>query len=396
MIPFSRYSLALCLALSLVSCADTSKQAEEAAAVVLPAPDMENAKPNPAKVIPQPEGATLKTPDGFKVEEYASGFKKPRFLLELTSGKVLVTDAIPDGSVYVIENGKPGKALLTGLERPFGMALWKDYLYVTEAQNIKRYRLNQETLEIGPAEVVLPLTGYTAGHWTRALAFDKNDTLYVGVGSGSNVGTDDPEDRNAVLAISADGANKRIVAKGLRNPVSVRIQPESGKLWATVQERDGLGNDLPPDFLTEVKEGQFYGWPWAYYGKNEDPRHKGVNPEAVAKTIVPDVMLPAHASAMDFIFYTGDQFPAKYRNGAFVAYRGSSGRAKRVGYSIEFVPFQNGKPAGKPEAFLSGFMLGEDQPEVWGRPVGIVQLSDGSILFSEDGNNKIYRVSYSK
>lgn len=396
MIAFHRFTLALCLALFLTSCGGPSEQAELAEPVVLPAPDPENSKPNPPKVIPKPEGASLSVPAGFQVEEYASGFKKPRFLLEIAGGKVLVTDAVPDGTVYVIENGKPGKALLTGLERPFGMALWKDYLYVGEVQSIKRYRFNQETLEIGPGEEVVPLVGYTAGHWTRSLAFDKDDILYVGVGSGSNVSAGDPEDRNAVLAVNPDGGNRRIVAQGIRNPVSLRIQPESGKLWASVQERDGLGDDLVPDFLTEVKEGKFYGWPWAYIGPNEEPRRRGENPEAVAKTIVPDLLLPSHVAVMDFVFYTGSQFPEKYRNGAFMAYRGSSNRAKRVGYSIDFVPFKGGKPTGKPEPFLTGFMLGEDQPEVWGRPVGVLQMSDGSLLFSEDGNHKIYRISYSR
>lgn len=394
MISFHRLSLSLCLALFLSSCGGPKEQAAAPEPVVLPAPDLENSKPNPAKVIPQPEGVSLKVPDGFKVEEYASGFKKPRFLLEIAGGKVLVTDAVPDGTVYVIENGKPGKALITGLERPFGMLLWKDYLYVTEVQSIKRYRFNQETLEIGPGEEVMPLTGYTSGHWTRSLAMGNDETLYVGVGSGSNVNPDDPEDRNAVLAAKPDGADRRIVAKGIRNPVSLRINPENGKLWATVQERDGLGDDLVPDFLTEVKEGKFYGWPWAYIGPNEEPRRKGENPEAVAKTIVPDVLLPSHVAVMDFVFYTGSQFPEKYKNGAFMAYRGSSNRSKRVGYSIEFVPFKGGSPAGKPEPFLSGFMLGEDRAEVWGRPVGLLQMSDGSLLFSEDGNHKIYRISY--
>ncbi len=391
-----RLSCALCLALLLSSCGGPSEQATVVEPVVLPAPDPENSKPNPAKVIPQPEGASLKVPEGFKVEEYASGFKKPRFLLEIAGGKVLVTDAVPDGTVYVIEDGKPGKALITGLERPFGMLLWKEYLYVTEAQSIKRYRFNQQTLEIGPGEEVMALTGYTAGHWTRSLAMGNDETLYVGVGSGGNVNPDDPEDRNAVLAAKPDGSDRRIVARGIRNPVSLRINPENGKLWTSVQERDGLGDDLVPDFLTEVKEGKFYGWPWAYIGPNEEPRRKGENPEAVAKTIVPDVLLPSHVAVMDFVFYTGSQFPEKYKNGAFMAYRGSSNRAKRVGYSIEFVPFKGGAPAGKPEPFLSGFMLGEDQAEVWGRPVGVLQMSDGSLLFSEDGNHKIYRVSYAR
>jgi glucose/arabinose dehydrogenase len=193
-----------------------------------------------------------------------------------------------------------------------------------------------------------------------------------------------------------DGSGHEILATGLRNPVSIRWNPVSGKLWSTVQERDGLGDDLVPDYFTEVKKGAFYGWPYAYIGAHEEPRHKGEAPELVKKSIEPDVVLPAHASVMDFIFYTGKQFPKKYANGAFLAYRGSSSRTKRFGYSVVFIPFKNGKPAGDPEDFVTGWMLGEDKKEVWGRPVGLLQMSDGSLLVSEDGNNIIWRVSYGK
>lgn len=381
------FALFLCLAMPMAGATRNPK---------LPPPDPENSKPNPPKVVPRPEGASFKMPAGFRVEQFASGFKKPRFLLEVAGGKVLVTDAIPNGAVYLIENGKPGKAIISGLERPFGMALWGGYLYVGEAQSIKRYKFDADSLEVGSGEEVIALKGYTAGHWTRSIAFDKKGTMYVGVGSGSNVSAGDPPDRAVVLMANPDGSNRRILAEGLRNPVSIRVHPVSGKPWATVQERDGLGDDLVPDFLTEVKKGAFYGWPWAYIGPNEEPRRKGENPARVKKTIVPDVLLQSHVAVMDFLFYTGNQFPAKYRNGAFLAYRGSSNRAKRVGYSVDFVPFKGGKPAGEPEHFLGGFMLGEDQPEVWGRPVGLLQMSDGSLLLSEDGNNTIYRITYSR
>ena len=155
-----------------------------------------------------------------------------------------------------------------------------------------------------------------------------------------------------------------------------------------------MGDELVPDFFTSVKKGAFYGWPYAYIGNNEEPRHKGKNPAAVKKAIEPDMVLRAHSSAMDFAFYTGKQVPAKFHNGAFVAYRGSSNRAKRLGYSVVFIPFAGGKPTGQPEDFLTGFMLGEDKKEVWGRPVGLLQLADGSLLLSEDGNNKIWRISF--
>lgn len=384
-------TLFLCLLLSLPAvCADAGKRFS------LPPPNPEGNVANPPKVIPRPEGAGFQVPNGFRVEEYAGGFKKPRFLLELPGGTVLVTDAIPDGSVYVVGKGAAGKALITGLERPFGMALHKGWLYVSEAQSIKRYKLDLKTMSAGAGEEVMPLKGYTAGHWTRSIAFDKKGRMYVSVGSGSNVNAGDPEDRATVLVADADGGNRGILASGLRNPVSIRFHPQSGKLWTSVQERDGLGDDLVPDFFTEVKPGAFYGWPYAYIGQNEEPRRKGENPEAVKRSIEPDVLLSPHCAVMDFVFYTGKQLPAKYRNGAFLAYRGSSNRGKRLGYSIGFIPFRNGRPAGKEEVFLSGFMLGEDQKEVWGRPVGMLQLSDGSLLFSEDANNKIWRISYQR
>lgn len=352
---------------------------------------------NAPKMIPRPDGAKLKVPAGFTTAEFATGLKKPRYMLQLPNGTVLVSDSIAQGSIWAIQPDGSKKELITNLDRPFGMAVWKDYLYVTEAESIKRYKLDVAALSAGAGEEVVPLKGYGKGHWTRSIAFDKTGSkMYVSLGSGSNVDTGDPKDRNAINVYNPDGSGHEILATGLRNPVSIRWNPVSGKLWSTVQERDGLGDDLVPDFFTEVKKGAFYGWPFAYIGKHEEPRHKGAAPELVKKSIEPDVVLPAHASVMDFIFYTGKQFPNKYANGAFLAYRGSSGRSKRLGYSVVFIPFKNGKPAGDPEDFVSGWMLGEDKKEVWGRPVGLLQMLDGSLLVSEDGNNIIWRVSYGK
>ncbi len=243
----------------------------------------------------------------------------------------------------------------------------------------------------------MSLKGYTKGHWTRSIAFDpKSKKMYVSVGSGSNVDTGDPENRAAINVYNADGSGAEVFATGLRNPVSIQFHPATNALWTTVQERDGLGDDLVPDFFTSVRKGAFYGWPYAYIGPNEEPRHKGEAPEKVKQTVVPDVVLPAHVAAMDFTFYTGKLFPAKYRNGAFVAQRGSGNRAKRIGYNIVFIPFKNGKPAGPAEEFLGGWMMDAGQKEVWGRPVGVEQLNDGSLLISEDGNNKIWHISYKK
>jgi glucose/arabinose dehydrogenase len=366
-----------------------------AAKVKLPPPYHTPPAANAPKVIPQPAGSTLKVPGGFKVEEFASGFQKPRYMVELPNGAVLVSDSIVNGAVHLIAPDKSKKALITGLDRPFGMALYKNDLYVAEGTAIKRYPFNAKTMEIGAAEKIIPLDTYGKGHWTRTIAFDKKGKMYVSIGSASNIDPGDPKDRAAINTYNPDGSGHEVFAGGLRNPVSIRFNPESGKLWTTVQERDGLGDDLVPDFFTEVKPGAFYGWPFAYIGPNEEPRRKGESPELVKKTVEPDVVLSAHASVMDFAFYTGKSFPAKYRNGAFIAYRGSSNRAKRLGYKLVFVPFKNGRPTGDPEDFLTGFMLGEDSRDVWGRPVGLLQRRDGSLLFSEDANNKIWRVSYS-
>ena len=378
----------LSIGIGVVSAADSATRKYN-----LPAPDLKGQVSNPAKMVPRPEGKAFTVPAGFSVEEYASGFQKPRGILQLPGGQVMVTESVPKGGVYLVESGKRGKALIDGLDRPFGMALHKGYVYVSEAEAIKRYKLDEKAVSLGTGEMIVPLKGYTKGHTTRSLAIQGNK-LYVSVGSGSNVDLGDPADRAAINVYNLDGSGHEIMATGLRNPVSIRFQPQSKKLWVTVQERDGLGDELAPDFFTSVAKGAFYGWPYAYVGPNEEPRHAGKNPDAVKKSVEPDLLLGPHVSAMDFTFYTGRMFPAKYRNGAFVAYRGSSGRTKRVGYSIHFVPFQNGKPSGQPEPFVTGWMLGEDVKEVWGRPVGVAQLADGSLLVSEDGNNKMFRVSY--
>jgi glucose/arabinose dehydrogenase len=361
----------------------------------LPAPYATPSASNPPKVVARPDGRALQVPAGFTVEEFASGFKKPRVLLELPSGVVLVADSVAKGTVYALAKGQPKKELLTGLGRPFGMVYEKGFLYVAEDESVKRYSLDPKTLAVGAGQEIVPLKGYGKGHWTRGLAFDKSgQKLYVSIGSSSNVDAGDPPNRAAINAYRPDGSGHEIVATGLRNPVAIHTHPRTGALWATVQERDGLGDDLVPDFFTEIKPGAFYGFPFAYVGPNEEPRRKGEAPEMVKKTVEPDVLLTPHAAVMDFAFYTGKQFPAKYREGAFLAYRGSGNRAQRVGYSVVFLPFQNGRPAGEPEDFLTGWMMGPEQKEVWGRPVGVAVLRDGSLLVSEDGNNSVWRISY--
>ncbi len=204
---------------------------------------------------------------------------------------------------------------------------------------------------------------------------------------------DDPR-RAAINRYNPDGSGHEIVASGLRNPVGIHWYPGTNTLWATVQERDMLGNNLPPDYFTHVEPGAFYGWPYAYIGPHPDPRVKPQRPQLVQQTVVPDLLLGAHVAAMDFAFYTGGSFPSGYRGGAFVAEHGSWNRSPRTGYRVVFVPFRNGRPSGPPTDFLTGWMISPGSKDVWGRPVGVLALKDGSLLVSDDGGNKIWRVSY--
>ncbi len=363
---------------------------------ILPAPYATPSAKNGPKVIPQPEGATLHVPAGFTVAEYASGFERPRFLLQGPSGEVLLSDTVANGSVYILEGGKK-TALLKGLDRPYGLALWHDYLYVGEPTSIKRYKYDSANRTAGAGEEVVSLTGYDKGHVTRTIAFNKaGDKMYIAVGSSGDLVEGDPENRAAINEYNPDGTGHRVYAKGLRNPVGLRFEPSSNQLWTTVEERNDLGDGLVGDYFTSVKPGAFYGWPYAYLGPHEDPRLAGKHAELVPTTIAPDVVLEPHCAILDFVFYTGKAFPAKYRGGAFLANHGSSNRAQRVGYSLSFLPFRNGKPVGRPQDFLTGWMLAADQKDVWGRPVGLLEMRDGSLLVSDDGAKKIWRVAFGK
>ena len=347
-------------------------------------------------MIPRPDGAQLRVPAGFNVEVFAEGFDVPRFMAEGPSKELLLSDAARDGggAVYVLE-GKARKKLLSGLDRPFGLAFWRDYLYVGEPQSIKRYKYDARNRTAGPGEEVVSLKGFGGGHWTRTVLFDRDGKkMYVTVGSGSNVDTGEDPRRAAINRYNPDGSGQEIYASGLRNVIGMRWYPGTDVLWAATQERDALGDDLAPDYFTHVTQGGFYGWPYAYFGPHEDPRNKGQRPDLVKKTITPDVNLGAHVAVLDMIFYTGSQFPAQYKGGAFLAFHGSWNRSKRVGQSVMFIPFKNGKPSGPVQEFLTGWMLSPDSQNVWGRPVGLFQMPDGSLLVSDDGGKKIWRISY--
>ncbi len=373
----------------------------------LPAPFASPSVNNGPRVIPRPDGATLRLPPGFQIEVFAEGFERPRFMLLGPSKEILLADSLgappgasasgarPRGSVYVL-NGKERRKLIEGLDRPYGLALWKDYLYVAETTSLKRYKYDAKAMRVtSQGEEIVPLHSFTEGHWTRTVLFDrKGEKMYLTVGSGSNVSTGEDPMRAAINRYNPDGTGHEIFASGLRNVIGLRWYPGTDALWAAVQERDALGDDLVPDYFTLLKQGAFYGWPYAYTGPNEDPRNKGQRPDLVQKTIAGDVLLGAHEAVLDFLFYTGGMFPKQYQGGAFLAFHGSWNRANRVGYSVAFIPFKDGKPTSGPQDFLAGWMLAPDKREVWGRPVGLFQMPDGSLLVTDDGGNKIWRITY--
>jgi glucose/arabinose dehydrogenase len=360
----------------------------------LPAPFATPSATNAPRVVDPPAGAMLHVPQGFSVSTWASGFDMPRFMLLAPGGDILLSDS-GAGIVYVFAGGKPEgkKHLITGLNRPYGLAFWQNYLYIAETNGVRRFPYDAKALTAGGGQQVADLPG-GGNHWTRAIVFDRaGQKMYVSVGSSSNI-TPDEERRAAINRYNPDGSGHEIFASGLRNPSSIHWYPNSDTLWATVIERDGLGDDLPPDYITHVQQRGFYGWPWAYFGTHPEPRHNGQHSELVQKTITPDVALPAHNSPLDFAFYTGTQFPADYRGGAFVTLHGTWNRSQRAGYKVVYVPFLNGRPSGAPKDFLTGWMIAPANKDVWGRPVGVMMLPDGSLLVSDDGGKKIWRVTY--
>jgi glucose/arabinose dehydrogenase len=364
--------------------------------VNLPPPGATPSANNRPRIIDKPAGARLNVPSGFTVNVWAEGFEQPRFMLQGNNGEILLSDS-KARVVWVFPGGDPAKRkqLITGLIQPYGLALWQDYLYVGEPTSIKRYKYDAKGLTAGPGAEVVSLAGFDKGHWTRSILFDRaGKKMYIGVGSGSNVDAGEDPRRAAINRYNPDGSGHEIFASGTRNPIGLHWYPGTDTLWAAVQERDALGDDLVPDYFTHIEQGKFYGWPYAYAGPHEDPRRKGERPDLVAKTTVGDVLLGSHVAVLDFTFYTGTQFPAEYRGGAFLAFHGSWNRSKRVGQSVAFVPFKDGQPTSGPKDFLTGWMISPDERDVWGRPVAVFQMKDGSLLVSDDGGNKIWRISY--
>jgi glucose/arabinose dehydrogenase len=282
------------------------------------------------------------------------------------------------------------------LRAPFGLAFHDGYLYVGNTASLVRYKYSNGDLKAqGEPEKLMNLPA--GGHSTRNVLFNRAGTkMYIAVGSNSNNDAGEDCRRAAILEFNPDGSGFRVYASGIRNPVGLALQPGTDIIWTAMNERDNLGDDLVPDYATSVKEGAFYGWPYSYIGKNYDPRYVGSFPDLVSKALIPDVLIPAHSAALGIAFYTGNQFPARYRNGAFVALHGSWNRSAAAGYKVVFFPMNGGK-AGPIEDFLGGFLSSNGTNgtpiETWGRPVGVTVARDGSLLVSDDGSNRIWKIS---
>jgi glucose/arabinose dehydrogenase len=369
----------------------------------MPAPFHTESARRPSRSVPQPENATLRIPKGFKVNVFAEGgFTYPRWMALAPNGDVFVADSRANSIIVLRDTNKDGVSderfvFSNKLDQPFGMAFWNDYFYVANTDGIVRFKYRSgQTVAEGEPEKVVELTrgGYNQ-HWTRNVIFSPDGKkMFVAIGSESNVSVEPDSRRAAISVYDPDGKNHRIFASGLRNPIGLAFNPANGELWTAVNERDGLGDDLVPDYVTSVKEGGFYGWPYAYIGPIEEPRRKGEAPELVVKTIVPDVLLRSHSAALGIVFYDGNMFPKDYSGDAFVALHGSWNRQKLTGYKVIRIRFENGKVVrNEYEEFISGWLPDENSNEVWGRPVGLLVHSDGSLLITDDGAKKIWRVS---
>jgi glucose/arabinose dehydrogenase len=398
----------------------------------LPAPFATPSTRNQPQLIPRPAGAALALPPGFHIDTFADNLKGPRKMLVAANGDILVSETY-GGRVSVLHPAPDGsrsagaEVYLQGLKQPFGMAFFPNadkpqWLYVAETNRVTRYAYRTGDVKPrGEAEVVIPELPNGGGHFTRDIAFSPDGgRLFVSVGSASNVAEsmskktpgqikawedehglgaawDQEAGRAAVLVMNmaAPGATK-IYATGLRNCVSLTVQPASGDLWCTTNERDALGDDLVPDYSTRVRRGGFYGWPWYYFGANEDPRLEGDRPDLRGKALVPDVPYQSHSASLNLTFYTASTgrsaFPAEFVGDAFAAFHGSWNRSLRTGYKLVRVHMKDNQPTGDYEDFLTGFIV--DNGNVWGRPVATTELKDGSLLLSEDAGNVIYRISY--
>jgi glucose/arabinose dehydrogenase len=382
----------------------------------LPAPAPEQSVDNGPSVVSRPATAWPVAPKGFKVDLYATGLDNPRLLRVAPNGDLFLAES-ETGKIKIFRgvgaDGKPLQASVfaTGLHQPFGIAFYPNeanpqYVFVGDTDGIVRFPYQNGDLQArGPMENIDELPGggrlRGGGHWTRDLVFSQDGAkLFASVGSHSNIDDSDthPEEfhRADVLEFTPTGKFVKVYAWGLRNCVGEAVNPATGELWCSTNERDGLGNNLVPDYVTHVQEGGFYGWPWFYFhgpsGGLQDPRHPGKHPELQAKVITPDILVNPHFASLEMFFYTGSEFPAEYKGDGFAAEHGSWNRAQRSGYEVIRLPMKNGHATGEYEDFLTGFVLPDGT--VWGRPVGVAQASDGSLFVSDDGSRSIWHVTY--
>jgi glucose/arabinose dehydrogenase len=365
---------------------------------VLPPPYTKPVVANPSITKTTP-GFVPKAPRGFKVTLFAQGeFKEPRYLALAPNGDIFLADTTLN-KVFVLHDPGRGAAsdsrtvFAEGLKEPFGIAFHDDYVYIGDTNEVVRFRFDPKTSKrLGEREHILDLPS-GGMHSTRTVVFSPDGKkMYVSIGSDSNASPNKDSRRAAILVANPDGSDWSIFASGLRNAVGLAINPDTGQLWADVNERDMLGDNLPPDYFTSVKPGGFYGWPYSYIGKNLDDRPKPQRPDLVAKAIIPDVLLGPHIAPLEGTFYTASQFPAEYRHGAFIAEHGSWNRSILNGYNVTFVPFKDGQPSGSPSPFLTGFVPDPHSRIVEGRPVGVVVSKDGALLVSDDGGNVVWKV----
>jgi glucose/arabinose dehydrogenase/mono/diheme cytochrome c family protein len=374
----------------------------------LPEPFATKSAGNGPKDAPRPEKAWPQVPEGFKVELYASNLDEPRLIRTAPNGDLFVAESKP-GDIKIFRGmGTDGKPELTatfasGLHRPFGINFYPpgpnpQWVYVGDTDAVVRFPYqNGDVKARGEAQHIADLP-HDGGHWTRDVQFSQDGKkMWVSVGSASNVDDPDstPEEKNRadILEFDPDGSNMRIYAYGIRNAVGLAVNPTTGELWCSVNERDALGDNLVPDYITHVQDGGFYGWPWWYMGPHQDPRHNGKHPELKDKVITPDIILNPHNASLELTFYTGKQFPAEYQGDIFAAEHGSWNRAVRVGYELIRIPLhQSGHATGEYEDFMTGFVV--DNGHVWGRPVGVTVAPDGSLLVTDDVSNSIWHIRY--
>jgi glucose/arabinose dehydrogenase len=399
----------------------------------LPAPYASPSMANSVAVVEMPANAQLKVPPSFEVKLFASGLDQPRLIRVAPNGDIFIAESLA-GRIRVLRPSDRGdevsrnEIFASGLKLPFGIAFYPkgsdpQWVYVAATDSVVRFPYRNGDLRANEkADIVVSSLPTGGGHWTRDIVFSQDDSkMFISVGSASNVAestgtfdvasprqslavlrqwvkkmlygdlTDDETERAAVLVFDSQGNGRSIYASGIRNCVGMAVNSMTGDLWCSTNERDGLGDDMPPDYITRVRERGFYGWPWYYIGAHEDPRHKGARPDLKDKVIIPDILIQPHSASLQMMFYSGTQFPAEYKGNIFAAEHGSWNRAKPTGYKIIRAIVKDGVPTGEYDDFVTGFVI--DDAHVWGRPVGVAEAKDGSLLFSEDGNGTIWRVT---